>query len=354
MKSIILCGGKGTRLQPITYTIPKQLIPIANKPLIVYIIELLLDSGIDEIAIVINNNNKVKFQRVLNQYFTNDFEYIIQDNPKGIAHSLLFCEEFINEEKFIAVLGDNSFNSNLKSFIEDFMNKEQNCKILLKEVDSPEKYGIAYIGNNKIINLEEKPKIAFSNLAITGLYAFDNSIFRASREIQPSNGGEYEITDAIKWLLFNGYDIGYEILKGNWRDVGSPMNVIEENIYRLNFIDESIVGEIVNSHISGKVTLRKGSVIYNSIVRGPVIIGENTIIKNSYIGPYTSIGNEVKINKTNIESSIILDRCTILAVQNTIDYSILGECSTVSNENGLKKRNRLILGKGSRVYLQNS
>lgn len=353
MKGIVLCGGKGTRLGPITHTIPKQLIPIANKPLIIYTIELLLDSGIDEIGIVVNKNNKPIFQKILGKYFAKDFQYIVQDNPKGIAHGLLFAEEFINDEKFIMVLGDNTFDLNLREFIKDFTTKKDNAKILIKEVDNPERYGVAYIGDGKIISLEEKPKTAFSNWAITGLYAFDGGVFKASKEIKPSARGEYEITDAIKWLLYKEYSVGYEILKSDWRDIGTPIDVINENISRLSSIDKDIKGEIVNSKISGKVILGKGSAIYNSVVRGPIIVGENSIIKHSYIGPYTSIGEGVNIDKTNIENSIVLDNCTISGVQNPIDSSIIGEGSLITNEKGIRKINRLIVGAGSKVYLPN-
>lgn len=353
MKGLILCGGRGTRLHPITYTIPKQLIPIGNKPLIVYTIDLLLKSGIKELAILVNEYNKPIFEKVLKKYYTQDFHYIVQHDPKGIAHGLLFAEEYIDREKFIMVLGDNSFNLDLQNFIGEFLISENNCKILLKEVNNPERFGVAYIGNGRIIDLEEKPKTAFSNWAITGLYAFDENIFKACKEIDPSYRGEYELTDAIKWLLQNGYDIGYQILNKKWRDIGNPIDVIEENIDILSSMEENITGEVVNSHISGKIILGKDSAIYNSIVRGPVIIGDNSIIKHSYIGPYTSIGNGVNIDKSNLENSVVLDRCTIMGVGNTIENSIIGEESIIGSEKGVKNSNRLILGRGSRIYLSN-
>lgn len=351
MKGLILCGGKGTRLNPITYSIPKQLIPIGNKPLIAYTIELLLQSGIEEIGILVNDYNKAVFQQVLDTYFDKKFHYLVQEEPKGIAHGLLFAEEFINGEKFIMVLGDNSFDFDLKGFVQDFKTSEKNAKILLKEVENPERFGVAYIGDNRIIDLEEKPKTAFSNWAITGLYGFDKNIFKASKEIQPSKRGEYEITDAIKWLLQNGYDIGYEKLSGKWRDVGEPNDVIEENIDKLSNIEDHIEGEVVNSNISGRIILKEGSAIYNSIIRGPVVIGENTIIKNSYIGPYTSIGNRVKIEMSNLENSIILGSCNIWGVEHPIDSSIIGEGSVIRGNKGMKKTHRLVVGRNSRVYL---
>jgi glucose-1-phosphate thymidylyltransferase len=353
LKGIILCGGKGERLQPITYTTPKQLLPLANKPLLVYTIELLLNSGINEIGIVVNENNKSIFQSTLGRYFNHDFQYIIQENPQGIGHGLLFAEKFVGNEKFVMVLGDNSFDTSLKKFIVDFITSKTNCKILLKAVDNPERYGVAYIGNDKIISLEEKPKRAFSNWAITGVYAFDKNIFKALREIKISSYGEYEITDAIKWLLQNGYDIDYEILEGYWRDVGSPKDVVEENINRLSFIHNDIKGELVNSQISGKVHLEEGAVIYNSVIRGPIVVGESSIIKYSYIGPYTSIGKGVNIDKSIIENSIIFDDCVISGVDVPIENSIVGEGSIINNEKGFKKANRFVTGKNTKISLSN-
>ncbi|HSH37058.1 hypothetical protein, partial [Schnuerera sp.] len=163
--------------------------------------------------------------------------------------------------------------------------------------------------------------------------------------------GEYEITDAIRWLLDNGYNIDYQVLKENWRDIGTPIDVIRENIGRLSIIENNIIGEVVNSHVSGKIILGKGSAIYNSLVRGPIIVGENTIIKYSYIGPYTSIGDKVNIEKSNLENSIIFDGCTIRGVGNSIENSIIGEGSIIGKEEGIKKFNKLILGRGSRIYL---
>lgn len=352
MKALILCGGKGTRLKPITDSIPKQLIPIGNKPLMFYTIELLLKLGIKEIGIVVNEENKDIFKQLLEDEFKSNFHYILQQNPKGIADGLLKAEEFIKDEKFIMVLGDNSFRLDLESFINEFLNSDYNCKLLLKEVDNPERFGVAYIANNKIINVEEKPKTAFSNLAISGVYAFDNNIFDACRKVQLSKNGEYEITDAIKWMIYNGYNISYEIVDGYWKDIGNYEDVIEENINRLKFIKKDIKGHIENSSILGEVIIEKGAVLYNSIVRGPIIVGANSMIKNSYIGPYTSIGEGVNVDKSNVECSIILDNCHISSVETAIDYSIVGEGSIITRKRGLKESNRFITGKNSIIYLK--
>lgn len=352
MKGIILCAGAGRRLEPITHTVPKQLIPIANKPLLVYSIEILLKMGIDEIAIVVNEENKSTFENTLSLYFDKEFFYIIQDEPEGIAHGLLFTEDFVHEDKFILLLGDNSFDDGIEEFIKEFAHSDENCKILLKKVDNPESYGVAYIGEENIVYLEEKPKIAFSNWAITGIYGFDSNIFKACKKIKPSKRGEYEITDAINWLLNNGYNVGYSILESYWKDVGTPVDVITENAHRLSSIDEKLLGEIIESQIMGKVVLGKGTAIYNSIIRGPAVIGDNSTIKHSYVGPYTSIGKEVNIDNSIVENSIILDNSMILNVVNTMDYSIVGKGSIITNEKGLKPANRFILGENTRIYLK--
>lgn len=350
MKGLILCGGKDSGLRPVTDFIPKPLISIANEPLIFHTIELLLKSGVKEIGIVVNEKNKAIFKDILANKFEIDFNYIVQKEPKGIAHALLEAESFIGNEKFIMILGDNSLQIDLERIMNDFMISENNCKLLLKKVENPEKFGVAYISNDKVINVEEKPKTAYMDLAIVGIYLFDHNIFNACGNIQPSIRGEYEITDAIKWMIKNGHDVSYEIFNGYWRDVGSHQDVMEENIYRLESIEENIKGHVENSSISGKVILEEGAVIYNSIVRGPIKVGTDTTIKNSYIGPYTSIGKGVNIDKSNIECSIILDFCYISSVETPIDYSILGEGTIVAKENGLRKINKLITGRNSKVY----
>lgn len=352
MKCVILCAGVGRRLQPITHTIPKQLIPIANTPLLVHSIRKLLSIGIEDIGIVVNRQNKSIFESILTCYFSRGFHYIIQDSPKGIAHGLLSTEDFVGKEKFILLLGDNSYDIGVERFVEDFMQGKDNCKILLKKVDNPEEYGVAYIEEGNIIFIEEKPKTAFSNWAITGIYGFDHNVFKACKGIQPSKRGEYEITDAITWLLNNDYRVGYNILEGHWQDVGSPIDAIVENAYRLSLIDNELSGEIIDSQIVGKVILGKGSAIYNSLIRGPVIIGDNSIIKYSYVGPYTSIGEKVNIDRSCVENSIILDYSIISGVDDMIDYSIAGKGSIITKEKGLKAVNRFILGENAKIYLK--
>lgn len=348
---MIYCGEMDTRLNPISYFIPKELIPIGNKLILVYTIELLLKSGMNDLAILVNEYNKQIFKKVLRRHFKEDFYYIVLPEPKGMANDLLFAEEFVKEERFIVILGDSFFDFNLESYMKGFKDEKTSCKILLKEVKDPERFQVAYVGDNRIIDLEDRPKMAFSNWAVTGLYALNRDIFKAIKKINPSSHGQHKIIHAVKWLLQNGYDVGYEILKGKWRELGSPLDVIEQNIDLLCSVEENIMGEVVDSRISGKVILGEGSVIYNSTVRGPAVVGENTTIKNSYIGPYSSIGNRVIIDRSNLENSIILDGCNILGVEYPIDSSIIGEGSVIIGKKEMKKTHKLVIGNNSKVYL---
>ena len=345
MKAIIFCNGTPKELLPITYTIPKELLPIANKPLIIYTIEFLLNAGIGDIGIVTNGNSQLLFRKIIKKYFLNDFYYIIQDDLHKTNYITSLIKEFIKDEDFLMILGNNSFKFNLKDVLIDFQKSKCHCKILLKKVRYPEFYNVAYISGNKILELEKKPKVSFSDLAITGMYIFNNDSLKAFKE-------HIDTIDFIKFLLYNEYNVSYEILNGYWREIRTPLDILEENIHRLNSIAEYMKGEIVNSHISGKVILEEGVVVYNSTIRGPVIVDENSIIKNSYIGPYTTIGKTVSIEQSNVENSIILNGCSISEVKDTIDSSIIGEKSIIKGENVLKRTNRLIVGRNSKVFLK--
>lgn len=353
MKGVILCGGLGTRLRPITYSMPKQLIPIANRPIIFYIIDSLVRANITEIGIVINDKEDV-FKNVLKEYENKDisYEFIHQNEPLGLADAVLASENFVKDDDIILILGDNFYEVSLISLINDFYHTSSSCSIFLHEVEEPQKYGIAEVKGDQVLNVEEKPKKPKTNLAITGIYIFDNNIFKACKEIGPSWRGEYEITDSIKWLLNNSYKITYKKIKSLWIDLGTPEDILYANNYNLSKIKSNIKGLIdEKSKISGNVSIGENSKIYNSIVRGPAIIGNNTIIENAYIGPYTSIMNNVRIIDSQIESSIIIDKCLITKVSHVIDSSIVGSNSTITSNNSQKKANNFILGMDSNIIL---
>lgn len=353
MKGVILCGGLGTRLRPITYSMPKQLIPISNRPIIYYILDSLLMANITQIGIVINGNEDI-FKEVLRSYENKDmsYEFIQQLQPLGLADAVVASEDFVKDDDFIVVLGDNFYESDLISLISDFYNTSSNCSILLHEVDEPHNYGIAEMKEGQVIDVEEKPRNPKTNLAITGIYIFDNNIFKACKEIGPSWRGEYEITDSIKWLLYNGYKVTYNISDSLWIDLGTPKELLHLNQHILSKINSNNKGLIdEKSKIIGTISIGENSKVFNSIIRGPVIIGSNTIIENSYIGPYTSIMNNIKIIDSQLENSIILDKCFISKISNIIDSSIIERNSNIVSYNSCKKANTFILGKDSNLIL---
>ena len=351
MKVIIPCAGIGKRLLPITYSTPKQLIPIGNKPLIYYTIDLLKKAGIKDICIVVNSNNLDIFKNKLSHFEDSNITYITQENPLGIGDAILLAEKFTEGYPFVVILGDNIFQINLIDFIHKYYKDNSHCKILLKEVENTEDYGVCYVSNGKIVDVIEKPKTSKSKLAITGLYMFDNKIFDGLREIKPSQRGEYEITDAIKWLIEKEFKVSYEIINGKWKDIGKPEDVIDENAYILKNLNNDIKGQINNSSVQGSMFLGTDSVLECSIIRGPVCIGHNVFIEKSYIGPYTSIGDNVKIINSHIENSILFNSCIIENVEVPIDSSIIEVGTTIIKTNSKVNRKSFIIGRDSKILL---
>ncbi|MBC7327608.1 glucose-1-phosphate thymidylyltransferase [bacterium] len=325
MKGLILSGGKGTRMRPLTYTAAKQLLPVANKPVLFYTIEMMLEAGIRDIGIVVGETKGEIIKAVGNgSRWGIKITYIEQETPAGLAHAVKVSRHFLGDEPFVMLLGDNIIKAGIKDFVEEFVKVKPDALILLSPIKNPERFGVAVIENGKIVRLLEKPFPPPSNLALVGCYIFNKNIFSACSEIKPSQRGELEITDAIQWLIDRGYDVRYHIIKGWWKDTGMADDLLEANRLILEEIEEDIRGEIDDlTKIMGKVKIGIGSKIINSVLRGPLVIGENCMIENSYIGPFTSIGNAVYIKETEIEHSIILDNCKI-HLQGRIEDTILG------------------------------
>jgi len=355
MKAIVLCAGKGTRLRPLTFTNAKPLIPIANKPTIMYSLEKIKAAGITEIGIIVNPDNKKDFENVLGNGHEIGMEisYIVQENPKGLAHAVAISEEFIGDDDFLMYLGNNLVNTDLEGFIHEFKNQKHDSFVLLTPVEVPTRCGIAVMDDSKIVNVVEKPKDPPSNLAIIGVYIFNSSVFEAIKNITPSWRGELEITDAIQWLISNNKNVGAHVIYGWWKDTGKPEDLIEANRTILEKIkSKSIEGNVYeNSTVRGNVVLGKGSKIVDSIIRGPAIIGENTTISNAYIGPYTSIGKEVNIEDSEIENSIILDGASITSIHPRIDYSIIGANANIMSMKKKPKSMRLVIGDYGKIEI---
>jgi glucose-1-phosphate thymidylyltransferase len=326
MKGLILSGGKGTRLRPLTYTQAKQLVPVANKPVLFYGIEALMEAGISEIGIIVGDTkDEIKQATGDGSRWGLNVTYIEQVAPLGLAHAVKISEEFLDGEPFVMYLGDNILKSGIRSLVEEFQKKKPNSLILLTEVPNPQMFGVAELEGGRVVRLVEKPKEPASNLALVGVYMFDSHIFEAVRAIQPSWRNELEITDAIQYLVEHGYEVHPHLVTGWWKDTGKIEDILDANRLILETISGKNRGNMDDtSRINGEVVLEEGVVVKNSIIRGPAIIGKNSEISDSYIGPFTSIQNDCRIIHTEIENSIVLEKSEIVEVGSRIDESLIG------------------------------
>ena len=356
LKGIILHGGRGTRLRPLTHTGPKQLIPIANKPISQYVLESLRDSGIKDIAIVLGNifPEKVKEYYGDGSKFNVKITYIYQGKPLGIAHAIGLCKEFVGNEKFVVHLGDDLIKGGIKSFVEEFEKSDYDGMVLLCKVTNPQRFGVAqFDSEGKLVKLVEKPKKPPSNYALVGVYFLTPFIFDIIGKLKPSWRGELEITEALQKLLNNGKKLHYKFVNGWWKDTGTPEDILESNRLILDELKPEVKGTVEDlKSVQGRVSIGANSIIKRSaVVRGPVVIGENSIIESeAYVGPYTSIGNNVVIRSGEIENSIVMDNCYI-EVEGRITESLIGPHSTiVTNSRDKPKGYRFIIGEKSKVF----
>jgi len=353
MKGIILHGGNGTRLRPLTHTGPKQLLPIANKPMSQYCVETLSNAGIKEIAFIIGGigSDKVEDYYGNGEKFGVKFSYIEQDYPKGISHAISLCEDFINGEKFVVFLGDNIINKNISEYILNFEKSHAEASLLLCEVDNPSQFGIAEIKNNKIIKIVEKPKNPITNLAVTGIYCLTPHIFEIIKKLEPSWRNELEISDALQMLIEEEKELTFEMITDFWKDTGTPKDIIQANKKILENMKEYKNGQNEEGvTISGKVMIGQGTKIKKGVkITGPVIIGENCIIEeNSEIKENSSIGNDCKIIGTTISNSIIMSNC-VFEGKFEIKNSIVGSNSRISQNN--ISNNEFLLGEDSQISI---
>jgi glucose-1-phosphate thymidylyltransferase len=326
MKGLILSGGKGTRLRPLTFTQAKQLVPVANKPVLFYGIEALSEAGIEEIGIVVGDTKEEIREAVGDGSRWNlRISYIEQEAPLGLAHAVKISEKFLGKEPFVMYLGDNILKSGIKSLVKEFEEERPNSLILLTPVPHAQMFGVAELKDGKVVKLVEKPKEPKSNLALVGVYMFDSNIFEAVNVIKPSWRNELEITDAIQYLVDHGYNVHPHIVSGWWKDTGKIEDILEANRLILESIQGKVTGEVdETSRINGQVIVEEGTQIKHSIIRGPAIIGRNCEIVDSYIGPFTSIQKDCRIIRTELEHSIVLEKSEIQDVGSRIDESLIG------------------------------
>ena len=355
MKGIILHGGHGTRLRPLTHTGPKQLLPIANKPMSQFCLETIREAGIDEIAIVIGGVGANKVQEYYGDggKFGVNITYIEQDKPRGIADAIRLCKEFVNNEKFLVFLGDNIIQKSISEFVNNFKDSDYDATVLLCEVDNPSRFGIADVENDKILKITEKPKKPKSNLAVTGIYLLTPSIFEIIDDLKPSWRNELEITDALDNLLRKNNNISFEKITDYWKDTGTPDDILHANAEIIKNLPENFHSEkSYNAKISGKVLIGKNSVIEeNTSIQGPVIIGQNCRIHSGVIiGPNTSIGDNSIIKNGNIRNSIIMENCEIDSVVK-ICNSIISSNSKIIQSDRQTDEKIFLLGEGTRIFL---
>jgi len=353
MKGLVLSGGKGTRLRPITFTSAKQLLPIANKPVLFFCLEQLAEAGVTDVGIVVGETGAEIRQAVGDgSGFGIKATYIQQDVPGGLAHAVLASEGFIKDDPFIMVLGDNLLRDGVTSIVREYRDNPCNCQILLTKVKNPNQFGVAELRGGKVVRLVEKPKEFISDLALVGVYLFDSNIFRAARAIKPSGRGELEITDAIQWLVSNGYSVRPHLVTGWWKDTGKLEDILEANRMVLDGIEDRVAGEVdARSRVEFKVALSDGVVIENSVVRGPAVIGPGTRIENSYVGPFTSIAAGCRIANVEVEHSIILEGCDIDGAGARIIDSLVGRNVVVRKGDGQPRAYHFMLGDYSGITL---
>ncbi len=351
MKGLILSGGKGTRLYPLTYTSAKQLVPIANKPVLFRVIETIRDAGITDIGIVVGDTAaEIKNAVGQGRRWGVQVTFIQQEAPLGLAHAVKISRDFLGDDRFVMFLGDNVIQGGIASLIRQFAASDWNCQIVLTPVAEPQHYGVAELVDGRIVRLIEKPKDPPSNLALVGIYMFDHHVFEAVNAITPSWRGELEITDAIQYLVSKGYEVYPYIHRGWWIDTGKPIDMLEANNRILDELDHRIEGYVDrDSQINGKVTVEKGAEVINSVIRGPAIIGEHTRIVNSYVGPFTSIYHHVLVENSEIEHSIVLENTKIIDIPHRIEDSLIGRNVEIVRSPIKPKAYKMTLGDNSKV-----
>jgi glucose-1-phosphate thymidylyltransferase len=353
MKAIILSGGKGTRLRPLTYSGAKQLVPVANKPILFYCIDNIVQAGIKDIGIIISPETGEEIRKTVGNgsRWGIKIQFITQDVPGGLAHAIKTAGDFLADSSFVMYLGDNLIGTGIDRFVNEFRNNNPEALILLKEMDNPKQFGVADVSENgRVLKLIEKPDVPPSNLALVGIYIFSPRIHEAIMRIKPSKRGELEITDAIQELINMGRNVMSFVLDMWWLDTGKKDDMLTANAIVLDeWLTESIDASVDSiSNILGRVSIARGSEIINSKIRGPVVIGENTTIKDSFIGPYTSIGDNVNIFKSSVEHSVIMNGSELKDIDR-LEESLIGRNVKISHNSSSHKALRLLLGDDSVV-----
>lgn len=351
MKGLILSGGKGTRLYPLTFTSAKQLIPVANKPVLFRVIEAIRDAGVSDIGIVIGDTGpEIRAAAGDGSRWGVSIRYIPQESPLGLAHAVKISRDFLGDDRFVMFLGDNVIQGGISPLLRQFATSDYDAQIVLTRVAEPQHYGVAELENGRIKRLIEKPKQPPTNLALVGIYMFTPHIFEAVVAIKPSWRNELEITDAIQYLVERNYAVYPYVHEGWWIDTGKPIDMLAANSLVLQELTPHITGKVdAGSQIEGQVTIEKGAEVINSRIRGPVIIGEGTRVVDSFIGPSTSIYHHCLIEKSEIEHCIVLENTHILDLPARLEDSLIGRNVEITRSTVKPKALKMTLGDYSKV-----
>jgi glucose-1-phosphate thymidylyltransferase len=353
LKGLVLSGGRGTRLRPITHTSAKQLVPVANKPVLFYGLESMAAAGIEDVGIIIapETGDAIREATGDGSRFGIRITYVEQDEPNGLAHAVLTAESFLGSSPFVMYLGDNLLKDGITELVEAFKQNQPEALILLTHVPDPEMYGVAELEGERVKRLIEKPKDPPSDLALVGVYMFTPAILEAARQIEPSWRGELEITDAIQKLIDAGSRVEPHIVRGWWKDTGRLDDILEANRLILEDLERRIEGELIDSQVEGRVAIESGARLERTVVRGPAIIGAGARITDSYVGPYCAIAENVTIERAEVEHSIIMADSTIADLAGRMEASLIGSHVSIRRNDALPKAYRFMLGENSEIEI---
>jgi glucose-1-phosphate thymidylyltransferase len=352
LKGLILSGGKGTRLRPITFTSAKQLVPVANKPVLFYGIEAMAEAGIREVGIIIapETGDEIRAAAGDGSQFGVNITYVVQDEPAGLAHAVLTAEPFLGTSPFVMYLGDNLLQGGMGELVDQFRTAAPEALILLTLVPDPQNYGVAELGpEGSVVRLVEKPPEPATDLALVGVYMFTPQIHEAARSIKPSARGELEITDAIQWLVDGGRRVEPHIVRGWWKDTGRLDDMLEANRLILDTLVRRIDGDLHEAQVDGRVVVEAGATLERATVRGPAIIGAGAVVRDAYIGPYTAIGRHCIIERAEVEHSILLEGSSVRGLDGRMESSLLGRDVAISRGERQPRAYRFMVGDKSEI-----